>query len=423
MANFIDEIRERRVLPAIGVYAAGCWVLIEILDRLVERYLLSPYITDAAFWGLYSLIPAVVLVAWSHGRPGKDQATRAEKVGIPINLIATLGLLITVFGDKDMGAMASAVTLANEEGVEETHYVPNESYRRRMAVFFFENESSDPDLDWLQYAATEMLVQDLQQNPFVLATSPWANYGNGFYSRMRAAGFEDGLDIPRSLMREIASDANRQFFVEGSVDSDNGQYRVEVRIWETETLQQVATLSRSGYDLYGLFDDLSVDVREALEVPDGGARLAGDMPLAETYGESEDALKAYIAGLNERLFSNDIEAANALLTQALEADPGFVLAWYVKALNLLEAGDIPSANEALTRAQELDYRLPERDQAAIKHAYYRLSGQQEKLPAGEHVADHGRIGGSKAGVQGGLAEGRAQSGHLPAIVQPRAGDR
>ena len=51
MANFIDEIRDRRVLPAVGVYAAGCWVLIEILDRLVERYLLSPYITDAAFWG------------------------------------------------------------------------------------------------------------------------------------------------------------------------------------------------------------------------------------------------------------------------------------------------------------------------------------------------------------------------------------
>ena len=68
------------------------------------------------------------------------------------------------------------VTLANEEGMQETHYVPNESFRRRMAVFFFENVSGDPAQDWLQYGLTELLVQDLQQNPFVLATSPWANF-------------------------------------------------------------------------------------------------------------------------------------------------------------------------------------------------------------------------------------------------------
>ena len=379
MTTFIEEIRKRRVLPAVGVYAAGCWVLIEILDRLVGRYLLSPYITDAAFWGLYSLIPTVILVAWAHGKPGKDLATRAEKIGVPINIIATLGLLITVFGGKDMGAMASAVTVANEEGVAETHYVPNETYRRRMAVFFFDNASGDPELDWLQYAVTELLVQDLQQNPFVLATSPWANYGNGFYARMRAAGFDDGLDVPRSLMREIATDANRQYFVDGSIGNDDGQYRIDVGIWETESLREVAKLSRSGYDLYGLVDDLSRDVRDALDIPAGGGRLAEDLPLAETYGESENALKAYIAGLNERLFTNDIAQANRYLSEALDADPGFVLAWFVKAINLLESGDIPSAQEALARAQELDYRLPERDQAVIKQAHYRLSGQQDKL--------------------------------------------
>ncbi len=54
-------------------------------DQLVERYLLSPYLTDIVFWGLYSLIPAVVLVSWSYGRPGKDKATTAQKVGVPIS--------------------------------------------------------------------------------------------------------------------------------------------------------------------------------------------------------------------------------------------------------------------------------------------------------------------------------------------------
>ena len=127
MAEFITELRDRRILPAVGVYVASVWVLIEILDRLVERYLLSPYLTDIVFWGLYSLIPAVMLIAWTHGRPGKDKASRVEKVGVPINLIATLGLLITVFGGKDLDLAATQVTYDNELGQQETHYIPSET--------------------------------------------------------------------------------------------------------------------------------------------------------------------------------------------------------------------------------------------------------------------------------------------------------
>src|SRR5210317_881795 len=124
MSGFFTEIRDRRVLPAVGVYVAGVWVLIEILDRIETRYLLSPYLTDIAFWGLYSLIPAVMMIAWTHGRPGRDKATRLEKVGVPINLIATLGLLITVFSDKDFDQAATQITVSNELGQQETHYIP-----------------------------------------------------------------------------------------------------------------------------------------------------------------------------------------------------------------------------------------------------------------------------------------------------------
>jgi len=343
--------------------------------------MLSPYITDAAFWGLYSLIPAVILLAWAHGKPGKDKATTAEKVGVPINIIATIGLLVTVFGGKDLGLTASMISIANEEGVQETHYIPSESFRRRMAVFFFENESGDPGLDWLQYGATELLVQDLQQNPFVLATSPWANFGNGFYMRMKQAGFSDGLNVPLSLMREIARDANRQYFVEGDIDREADEYVVTVRVWETQSLNQVAELEESGWDLYSTIDALSIDLRDALDVPSGSTRMAEDMPLAETFGESSAAFKQYISGLNARLFDNDYETSNAFFDAAVGTDPGFVLAWFGKAINLIEAGDLASAQQAIGKAQALDYRLPARDRAALKRVQYRLAGQNDKMIA------------------------------------------
>ena len=379
MADFITELRDRRILPAVGVYVAGVWVAIEILDRLVDRYLLSPYLSDIVFWGLYSLIPAVVLVAWTHGRPGKDKATRLEKVGVPINLIATIGLLFTVFGDKDFDLAATQITVSNELGQQETHYIPSETFRRRMAVFFWTNESGDPQLDWLQYGITELLVQDLRQDPFVLANSPWNNYSNGFYPRMRRAGFDNGLKVPLTLMRKIANEANRQYIVEGSLRKPGAEYELTARIWETQTLDQVKELQVHGADIYLLIDRLSKDVRRALDVPESSKRIAEDLPLKETYGESEEALKAYIQGLNARLFNNDFEASNGFFDQATGIDPGFVLGWLVKAANLVESGDLPGAQEALTRAQALDYRLPSRDRAQLKAMLYRLSGENEKL--------------------------------------------
>ena len=379
MADFITELRDRRILPAVGVYVAGVWVAIEILDRMVDRYMLSPYVSDIVFWGLYSLIPAVMLIAWTHGKPGKDKATRLEKVGLPINLIATLGLLITVFGDKDFDLAATQITVSNELGQQETHYIPSETFRRRMAVFFWKNESGNPELDWLQYGITELLVQDLQQDPFVKVNSPWNNFSNGFYSRMRRGGFNDGLKVPLTLMRKIANEANHQYFIEGSISQKADKYVLTARIWDTQSLDQVAEVEESGWDIYTATDRLSKDIRKTLDVPESSKRIAEDLPLTETYGESEDALKAYIHGLNARLFSNDFEGSNAFVDQATSIDPGFVLGWFLKAANKLESGDLPGAQEALTKAQELDYRLPQRDRAQLKAMLYRLAGDHEKM--------------------------------------------
>lgn len=260
--------------------------MVEIVDRLVERYLLSPYLTDIIFWGLFSLVPAVMIVAWTHGKPGKDKATRAEKVGVPINLIATVGLLITVFGGKDLELAATQITVSNELGQQETHYIPSEAFRRRMIVFFWENESGDPDLDWLQYGVTALLVQDLQQDSFILASSPWNNFSNGIYARMRKAGFDDGLGMPRSLMRKIAIDANRQYFVEGSLDKVADEYLVTARIWDSQSLDQIDEITSRNWDIYAAIDQLSMDMRLAFEVPSGSSSLAGTTVGENSRGHS-----------------------------------------------------------------------------------------------------------------------------------------
>jgi tetratricopeptide (TPR) repeat protein len=377
--NIAHEIRERRILPAVGVYVGGSWVVVEILDRLVERYFLSPYLTDIVFWGLFSLLPAVFLLSWTHGRPGKDRATRVEKVGIPVNIIATLGLLLTLFGGKNLSATADLVTIDNELGQKEEHYIPKDAFRRRVAVFFWSNESGDAQQDWLQYAVTELLTQDLQQNAFLVASSPWEHSGRGYYARMKAAGFDDGLDVPLNLKREIADAANRTYFLDGSLMPSSQGYRVSLRVWETENLTQLGEVTGEGADLLEVVDQLASAVRDVLEIPTGRSGSADDLPLRETYGYNEAALRAFVDGRNVLLFENDWERSNALYEAAIAADPGFVLAWFYMGLNQWEQGDAAGAQASLTRAQEYAYRLPERDQTMLKGLSYRISGDQDKL--------------------------------------------
>jgi len=379
MADFITELRERRVLPAVGVYVASCWVVVEILDRLTERYLLSPYLTDIVFWGLFTLIPAVCLIAWSYGRPGKDKATRAQKIGVPINALATAALLFSLFGGKDLGSTAERVSVVNEEGEQETHVVPEASYRRRLAVFFYENETDDPERDWLQYAAAEVLTQDLQQDPYLYASSPYSNWASSVFQRLKAAGFEDGIGAPAALLRDLSRDANIRYFTEGVLREENGELVLVTRLWDAESMARVAELTERGVDLFALQDATSVRVREVLEVPSVDTGGYEDLPLSETYGESEDALRAYIAGLNKRLIENDMPGAIAAMDRALEADPQSVLALFIKGVLLREQGNLPAAAEVLAQAQQLDYRLPSKDRALLKAELYRVSGQTAKL--------------------------------------------
>lgn len=367
------------MIPALGVYVASCWVVVEILDRLVERYELSPYVTDMVFWGLYSLLPAVALIAWSYGRPGKDTATKAQKVGVPINLLATAALLFVLFGGKETGPAPATEALV-ETPVEVAAEPESEATQReRLAVFFYENESGDSELDWLQYATTALLTQDLTQDPYLSANSPYGNWRTGYYARLRAAGFENGVGAPASLLRDIARDANRRYFVEGSLRRDGEDLVVATRLWDADSMRRVTEFEQRGWDLYALLDEASSRIRASLDLPSIGSDSYEDLPLAETYGESTAAMEAYIRGLNRRMLDNDIPGAIGELDTAIAEDGSFVMAYMAKASMLLEVGDMAGAGAVLTEAQRLDYRLPATDRAALTSMLFRTTGQSDRL--------------------------------------------
>ena len=85
--SFIKNLLDRRFPQIVGSYFVGATSLLLFLDWLVVKYHLSDFVTSLALFGVISIIPTVVILAYFHGAPGKDEWTRVERYGIPANII------------------------------------------------------------------------------------------------------------------------------------------------------------------------------------------------------------------------------------------------------------------------------------------------------------------------------------------------
>ena len=85
--SFVKQLLDRRVPQILGSYFVGATTLIFFIDWLVAKYGFSDFYTSFALFGLISILPSVVILAYFHGAPGKDEWTKVEKFGIPINIL------------------------------------------------------------------------------------------------------------------------------------------------------------------------------------------------------------------------------------------------------------------------------------------------------------------------------------------------
>jgi hypothetical protein len=77
--RLFEEIRRRRVIQIIVVYAGAAWVLTEASQFVVENYGYSRRLLDVVVYLLVVGFPAAVVIAWYHGERGPQRPTRTER--------------------------------------------------------------------------------------------------------------------------------------------------------------------------------------------------------------------------------------------------------------------------------------------------------------------------------------------------------
>jgi eukaryotic-like serine/threonine-protein kinase len=250
-----------------------------------------------------------------------------------------------------------------------------------VAVLYFENNTGNPQLDWLRTGLTDMLVTDLSQSPDieVLPTDRLVQ----ILGDMRR---QDDRVVSFDTVQEIAKRAGVKTVVLGSYVKAGDTIRINLKLQDAAsgrlvTSERVEAAGES--NLFPTVDDLTrrikakfmtvVDpTKPLIKSPTAMTTSTGtgiDRDLKEVTTSSIEAYRHYAEGIN--LHDRGLEApAVAPLEKAVEIDPDFALALMKLAVVHSNMGHSNLRRQYVERAlQHLD-RLTLRERYYIQAYYY-----------------------------------------------------
>ena len=193
-----ESLMHRRVPQIVGMYVAATWLVIELGDWVTGRFNLPTMLTSYIFVAMLVMLPAIVLFAYNHGAPGKDEWTKSERVVIPLNGALALTLLYFLSPLLMVEAATETVQISDETGTLQEFEVARQGHHKKVIGFFWRNESGNPDLDWLSYGLPLMLAYDLNRvSPVISVDTPFDSAA--MRNELKDNGYPLLVDEPQGL--------------------------------------------------------------------------------------------------------------------------------------------------------------------------------------------------------------------------------
>ncbi len=379
--SLFQNLLHRRVPQIAGMYIGAMWLVIELGDWVTERFTLPGHMTSYVFVAMLVMLPAVLLVAYNHGAPGRDHWTRAEKIFVPVNAAVAVALLWFTAPAIDAEAATETLTIEDETGAIQEFEVARRGYHREIVSFFWDNETGNPELDWLAYGLPIMLKHDINRvSPVVTADTPLDSAL--LKNRLLEQGYDRLTGVPGGLAVELSGERQSDALVVGSYNEDGDEKIVSARVIDAGSGEVLETISSRAGDWMAAVDAVTAAVLGTWEI--APADNHSDDPVGEHFSSSLDAVQHFVLGQIAIQIDGDYPGGVAELNAALEADPGFAEARGELSVRQYLSGDLDAARESATQALRNSYRLSSGSEFVLKANRYIFDGDYER---GERVLD------------------------------------
>lgn len=372
MKRIIKEAHRRSLWQVLGIYLMGSWIVLQVVDQLVQSAGLPDWVPSLALVFLLIGLPMVLATAFvqegvhrNEAAPDAMPAAPENAPGAPAVVSAApvtrqakswlRGNVLTwrnaVAGGIAALALFGAATAAwmvmRSAGVGTAGTLVARGLiadGERVVLADFSGDSA------LAMAATTSLRVQLAESGVVSVAEP--SLVASVLQRMAA---EPG-PVTLERAREVAEREGFKAVVAGSVAGAGGGYILSVRVIETATGSELVNVGQTVSDpseFLGAVDQLGRKLRERLGESLGSIRSTAPLERATT--SSIEALRKYMRA-DEAFDARDLDQAITLLDEAIALDSSFAMAW-----RKLAVSDPERREMAATRAYELRDRLTERE--------------------------------------------------------------
>lgn len=316
MMSLLGEIKRRKVFQVTAVYAVVAWLLVQIVATVEQPLGLPAWFDTAVIVFLAVGFPIAIILAWAFDitpggveRTGPVDRAPAEtmpaKTGLAVNLtvIGALALLVVLVG---------AYVFSRGEPVAATADTED---RRSIAVLPLDNLSPDPENAFFADAIQGEILTQLAKI--------------GSLKVISQTSVMEYRDSPKN-MREIGEELDVATILEGNVQRQGDNVRINVQLIDTETDEhlwaEIYDRALSAESMFAIQSEMATAIAEALSAtlsPEEIARL-NERPTQNTR-----AYDFYLSG-NDYYSRSDqiatIPLAVQMYERAVQEDPEFALA-------------------------------------------------------------------------------------------------
>jgi len=394
MMNLIHEIHRRSLWQVMGIYLAGSWIALQVVETLSESMSLPEWVQGFSVILLILGLPVVLATAFVQEGVGRRAAAEAEGGQTPSSTPSTSPTVRTVPRGQGIftwkrallgGAGAVALlaialggwTASRSLGIGSAGtLVAKGLLEERATLLLTDFAAQDASLS---RAATEAIRVDLDQSSVIDIADP------GFVTAaLRRMEQDPDGTLDAATGRELAQREGMPALITGEITAAGTGYVLTAQILtvpEGEVLVSDRETARDDSEIIPAIDRLSRKLRE--RVGESLGDLAATPRLERVTTGDLEALRTYSRAI---LLSDQGEGQRAadLLEETVTTDTSFAMAW--RKLGMLNVsgggalGDYSRGVEALGRAYTFRDRLTERERLLATAGYY---GYVDKQPRRE----------------------------------------
>jgi len=323
--HIISQLRKRRVFTSALLYVPFAWITTEVLTFLFDKFSVPVWADDLVAAAFVAGFPAFMVLAWTFNL-GPEGIIRTSASPARGHLAILLAVLIMGAGTTVLFYQIDSSLAVVDAGVAAPPGRPAQSgpVSNSIAVYAFQNLSSDPENAYFSEGMTSELIARLSQ--------------------------VEGLQIAaltqtKEEVLTLGLEPDVSYRLEGSVRKAGNAVRITALLTDLSTGFTVWSQEFDGEleDVFALQEQTARRIIEAL-----GMQLSPreTLALSARQTDNREAYDAFLRGwsLIESLHASfdhaeeKLAAARAHFQQALAIDPGFTRA--IAGLSMVESYEV-----------------------------------------------------------------------------------